>query len=65
MSNKVRLVLTIAKIIRCAEVKSGSVLLEGECLRDFTTADINKAIQLQQIKAAEIKPAPAKSEKGK
>lgn len=46
---KINIALTITKKIRGSAINKGTVILEGECTKGFTPADIDKAIKNQEV----------------
>ena len=64
MGEKVNLVLSITKKIRNSTKSLGHILLEGECARDITPADLDKAIKLQEVNVEVVKQA-AENKKNK
>ena len=61
----VRLILKRDKKIRGKELKEGTPVFEFESLAGLKPADVEKMIQLQEVRVVEVKgPAPEKKPTG-
>ncbi|MCX5712122.1 MAG: hypothetical protein NTY47_03490 [Candidatus Omnitrophica bacterium] len=47
--SRINIVLSITKQIRGSKINKGTVIFEGECAKNFTIADVDKAIKNQEI----------------
>jgi hypothetical protein len=62
MAGEIRLILAEKKEIRGVKHLPGEVLFVGECAKGLTPADIDKAIQLKQIRV-DLKAIQAEEKK--
>ncbi len=49
MSGKIKITLSITKKVRGKAIDKGTVILEGECTKDFLPSDVDKAIKAQEV----------------